>query len=146
MISKNNKFKALCLVMSACMVIIVMGLLGVTMSGAQESQVIANAPEAGNMEPAPIANVPEQTTAEPAPIQEEPSEVIAKEQPKQYDGPVAFPMPSTHKGNWIKYHGTYVPLNMNEAGQRGTACYVCHEIGSGSYFAYLWSDALRAPV
>ncbi|MHC4170945.1 MAG: hypothetical protein ACYSWQ_28745 [Planctomycetota bacterium] len=22
-------------------------------------------------------------------------------------------------------------------------CYVCHEIGSGSYFAYLWSDALR---
>ena len=24
------------------------------------------------------------------------------------------------------------------------ACYVCHEIGSGSYFAYLWSDALRA--
>ena len=24
------------------------------------------------------------------------------------------------------------------------ACYVCHEIGSGSYFAYLWADALRA--
>jgi hypothetical protein len=24
------------------------------------------------------------------------------------------------------------------------ACFVCHEIGSGSYFAYLWSDALRA--
>lgn len=23
------------------------------------------------------------------------------------------------------------------------ACYVCHEIGSGPYFAYLWSDALR---
>jgi type IV secretory pathway ATPase VirB11/archaellum biosynthesis ATPase len=23
------------------------------------------------------------------------------------------------------------------------ACYICHEIGSGSYFAYLWSDALR---
>ena len=23
------------------------------------------------------------------------------------------------------------------------ACYVCHEIGSGSYFAYLWSDTLR---
>ena len=23
------------------------------------------------------------------------------------------------------------------------SCYVCHEIGSGSYFAYLWSDALR---
>jgi hypothetical protein len=23
------------------------------------------------------------------------------------------------------------------------ACYVCHEVGSGSYFAYLWSDALR---
>ncbi|TKJ37497.1 MAG: hypothetical protein CEE38_08350 [Planctomycetes bacterium B3_Pla] len=22
-------------------------------------------------------------------------------------------------------------------------CYVCHEIGSGTYFAYLWSDALR---
>lgn len=24
------------------------------------------------------------------------------------------------------------------------ACYICHEIGSGSYFAYLWSDTLRA--
>lgn len=23
-------------------------------------------------------------------------------------------------------------------------CYICHEIGSGAYFAYLWSDALRA--
>ena len=23
------------------------------------------------------------------------------------------------------------------------ACYICHEIGSGPYFAYLWSDALR---
>lgn len=23
------------------------------------------------------------------------------------------------------------------------ACYICHEIGSGSYFAYLWSDVLR---
>ncbi len=30
----------------------------------------------------------------------------------------------------------------NEAAAR-RACYVCHEIGSGSYFAYLWSDALR---
>ena len=26
----------------------------------------------------------------------------------------------------------------------GRACYLCHEIGSGSYFAYLWADALRA--
>ncbi|OHB62100.1 MAG: hypothetical protein A2168_07385 [Planctomycetes bacterium RBG_13_50_24] len=24
------------------------------------------------------------------------------------------------------------------------SCYVCHEIGSGNYFAYLWADALRA--
>jgi hypothetical protein len=24
------------------------------------------------------------------------------------------------------------------------ACYICYEIGSGPYFAYLWSDALRA--
>ena len=24
------------------------------------------------------------------------------------------------------------------------ACFICHEIGSGQYFAYLWSDALRA--
>jgi hypothetical protein len=24
------------------------------------------------------------------------------------------------------------------------ACFICHEIGSGPYFAYLWSDALRA--
>ena len=25
-----------------------------------------------------------------------------------------------------------------------SVCYVCHEIGSGHYFAYLWADALRA--
>ena len=24
-----------------------------------------------------------------------------------------------------------------------SACYVCHEVGSGDYYAYLWSDALR---
>jgi len=24
------------------------------------------------------------------------------------------------------------------------SCYICHEIGSGYYFAYLWADALRA--
>jgi len=24
-----------------------------------------------------------------------------------------------------------------------SACYVCHEIGSGAYYAYLWSDVLR---
>jgi hypothetical protein len=24
-----------------------------------------------------------------------------------------------------------------------SVCYVCHEIGSGDYYAYLWSDALR---
>ena len=24
------------------------------------------------------------------------------------------------------------------------ACYICHEIGSGAYFAYLWADALQA--
>lgn len=24
------------------------------------------------------------------------------------------------------------------------ACYICHEIGSGPYFAYLWADALQA--
>ena len=34
-----------------------------------------------------------------------------------------------------------------EAGNEKTprcACYVCHEIGSGYYFAYLWADELRA--
>jgi len=32
----------------------------------------------------------------------------------------------------------------SEATESLRACYICHEIGSGSYFAYLWSDALRA--
>ena len=31
----------------------------------------------------------------------------------------------------------------SEKAASGPSCYVCHEIGSGSYFAYLWSDALR---
>ena len=32
----------------------------------------------------------------------------------------------------------------SKAATSSRACYICHEIGSGSYFAYLWSDALRA--
>ena len=38
------------------------------------------------------------------------------------------------------------PEAVYSAAERTTpqrACYICHEIGSGSYFAYLWSDALR---
>lgn len=33
---------------------------------------------------------------------------------------------------------------LSKAATSPRACYICHEIGSGSYFAYLWSDALRA--
>ncbi len=39
------------------------------------------------------------------------------------------------------------PLEVYKASKAATslrACYICHEIGFGSYFAYLWSDALRA--
>lgn len=32
----------------------------------------------------------------------------------------------------------------NTKGSASRACYVCHEIGSGYYFAYLWAEALRA--
>jgi len=32
----------------------------------------------------------------------------------------------------------------SKAATSSRACYICHEIGSGSYFAYLWSDSLRA--
>jgi hypothetical protein len=35
----------------------------------------------------------------------------------------------------------YEAANFNQSPR---ACYVCHEIGSGYYFAYLWADALRA--
>lgn len=35
----------------------------------------------------------------------------------------------------------YEAVNTNASPR---ACYVCHEIGSGYYFAYLWADALRA--
>jgi len=33
---------------------------------------------------------------------------------------------------------------VSKAATSRRACYICHEIGSGPYFAYLWSDALRA--
>ena len=33
---------------------------------------------------------------------------------------------------------------ISKAATSPRACYICHEIGSGPYFAYLWSDALRA--
>lgn len=38
------------------------------------------------------------------------------------------------------------PQAVNKASKKSTsrACYICHEIGSGPYFAYLWLDALRA--
>jgi hypothetical protein len=39
------------------------------------------------------------------------------------------------------------PEAVYEAANANTSprvCYVCHEIGSGYYFAYLWTDALRA--
>jgi len=40
------------------------------------------------------------------------------------------------------------PQAVYEAANAGVSpprsCYVCHEIGSGNYFAYLWADALRA--
>ena len=36
------------------------------------------------------------------------------------------------------------PQEVYQASISPRACYICHEIGSGSYFAYLWSDALRA--
>lgn len=39
------------------------------------------------------------------------------------------------------------PQEVHKASNKTTsppACYVCHEIGSGPYFAYLWSDALRS--
>jgi len=42
-------------------------------------------------------------------------------------GRIPFPMPDTHKGDWIRFHGSFVELNRNEAGQQGTACYVCHD-------------------
>jgi hypothetical protein len=32
----------------------------------------------------------------------------------------------------------------NNKNPSSRACYVCHEIGSGYYFAYLWADELRA--
>ena len=32
---------------------------------------------------------------------------------------------------------------VSKAATSPRACYICHEIGSGPYFAYLWSDALR---
>ena len=39
------------------------------------------------------------------------------------------------------------PQAVHEAANNNSsprACYVCHEIGSGYYFAYLWADELRA--
>lgn len=42
-------------------------------------------------------------------------------------GRVPFEKPESHRGDWLRYHGTFVPLNVNEAGQRGGACYACHD-------------------
>ncbi len=42
-------------------------------------------------------------------------------------GKVDFPMPASHKGDWIRYHGTQVDLNVNMAAQQGKACFACHD-------------------
>lgn len=36
------------------------------------------------------------------------------------------------------------PAVRSAAGEKGRRCYVCHEIGSGPWFAYLWGADLRA--
>jgi hypothetical protein len=42
---------------------------------------------------------------------------------------VPFPRPDSHKGNWAQSHGMSAQLNINEAGQTGSACLTCHEKG-----------------
>jgi hypothetical protein len=42
-------------------------------------------------------------------------------------GKIPFPRPDSHRGNWMEYHGASANLNINEAGQNGNSCFICHE-------------------
>jgi len=48
--------------------------------------------------------------------------------------------------NFVPVDVDLVPATVEtvRAGSGNRRCYVCHEIGSGRYFAYLWGDDLRA--
>ena len=37
-----------------------------------------------------------------------------------------------------------IAAGLSEQGRRARCCYICHEIGSGAYYAYLWGEDLRA--
>jgi hypothetical protein len=40
---------------------------------------------------------------------------------------IPFPMPESHKANWMEYHGRTVQLSVGETGRAGESCYTCHE-------------------
>ncbi len=42
-------------------------------------------------------------------------------------GRIPFPKPDTHRGDWIRYHGSYVDLNLVQIKKPDTGCYVCHD-------------------
>jgi hypothetical protein len=42
-------------------------------------------------------------------------------------GKIPFPMPESHRSNWLEYHGASADVDVNGAGQRGEACLTCHE-------------------
>lgn len=85
------------------------------------AEAIGNEQEAEPAESAPVVNAP---AAEPVQPATEPVPVAL-----EFGGgeKVDFPMPASHKGDWIRYHGTQVDLNMNMAAQQGRACYACHD-------------------
>ena len=43
------------------------------------------------------------------------------------DGRMPFPRPDSHKGAWIDAHGIEAQVQVNESGQKGSACLTCHE-------------------
>ena len=43
------------------------------------------------------------------------------------DDRVPFPKPPSHKGGWVDNHGIEAQVRMNEPGQTGKSCLICHE-------------------
>lgn len=69
----------------------------------------------------PVRSLSAEESVEKAGVQDVMQESITER------GRIPFPAPDTHKGDWIRFHGSFVDLNRNEVGQHGTACYVCHD-------------------
>ena len=69
------------------------------------------------------------TASVPASVAEEADASVINATPApivETDGLIPFAAPDSHKGNWIRYHGSSVDLSVSSADPGGKTCLACH--------------------